>query len=286
MKSWQPTQDQVQSWEEKGYFTVPRVATADQAAEMRGVIKNVLYTPEPENVRTDADPMDPMGDTPEARAQRFRKFNRWCHTAPLVWHTVHAGAMAPLGRYYLGDDILLKFSSVFVKPAKTGAATPWHQDNGLWRDGETEPFNFWMALDPAKRENGCLQFIPGSHKTEIVEHVLYADSIHGELPRERVAALKAERGVDHIELAPGDVVCWHSSMWHYSPVNESPQSRIGIAGVYTTPTLADRSPRTWGNLHWVLRKGALCQNFPPDEYEVHGEDKSPLQPFPRAERRS
>ena len=41
---------------------------------MRGVIKNILYTPEPENVRTDADPMDPMGDTPEARTQRFRKF--------------------------------------------------------------------------------------------------------------------------------------------------------------------------------------------------------------------
>ena len=179
--------------------------------------------------------------------------------------------------------ILLKFSSVFVKPAKTGAATPWHQDNGLWRDGETEPFNFWMALDPAKRENGCLQFIPGSHKTEIVEHVLYADSIHGELPRERVAALKAERGVEHIELAPGDVVCWHSSMWHYSPVNESPQSRIGIAGVYTTPALADRSPRTWGNLHWVLRGGALCTAFPPDEYEVDGENKSPVEPFPRAD---
>ena len=72
-------------------------------------------------------------------------------------------------------------------------------------------------------------------------------------------------------------------MWHYSPVNESPQSRIGIAGVYTTPTLADRSPRTWGNLHWVMREGALCQNFPPDEYEVHGEDKSPLPSFPRAD---
>ena len=62
MKNWQPTQAQVRSWDEKGYFTVPGVATADQAAEMRGVIKNVLYTPEPENVRTETDPMDPMGD--------------------------------------------------------------------------------------------------------------------------------------------------------------------------------------------------------------------------------
>ena len=161
MESWQPTQDQARAWEEKGYFTVPGVATADQAAEMRGVIKNVLYTPEPENVRTETDPMDPMGDTPEARAQRFRKFNRWCHTAPLVWHTVHAGAMAPLGRYYLGDDILLKFSSVFVKPAKTGAATPWHQDNGLWRDGETEPFQLLDGPRPGQTRKWLLAIHSG-----------------------------------------------------------------------------------------------------------------------------
>ena len=141
-----------------------------------------------------------------------------------------------------------------------------------------------MALDPAKRENGCLQFIPGSHKTEIVEHVLYADSIHGELPRERVAALKAERGVEHIELAPGDVVCWHSSLWHYSPVNESPQSRIGIAGVYTTPAMADRSIRTWGgSLQWVVQGGTLCTAFPADEYEVDETNKTPPGPFPKAE---
>ena len=141
-----------------------------------------------------------------------------------------------------------------------------------------------MALDPAKRENGCLQFIPGSHKTEIVEHLLYADSIHGELPRERVAALKAERGVEHIELTPGDVVCWHSSLWHYSPVNESPQSRIGIAGVYTTPTLADRSIRTWGgSLQWVVQGGTLCTAFPADEYEVDETNKTPPGPFPKAE---
>ena len=283
MESWQPTEEQAQAWKEKGYFVLRRVVTPDEAAEMRGVIKNILLTPEPDNVRTDADPMDPMGDTPEARAQRFRKFNRWCHTSPLVWHTVHAGAMVPMAQHYMGDDILLKFSSVFVKPAKTGAATPWHQDNGLWRDGETEPFNFWMALDPAAKANGCLQFIPGSHTSEIVPHVLYEDSIHGELPRDRVAALKAERGVEHIELEPGEVVCWHSSLWHYSPVNESPQGRIGIAGVYTTPELIDRSPRAWGNLPWVMKEGVLNTAFPVEEYQVAENNKEPIGPFPKAE---
>ncbi|MCH2659927.1 phytanoyl-CoA dioxygenase family protein [bacterium] len=282
MQDWQPSKEQARDWVEKGYFTLRGVVSADQAAEMRGVIKNILLTPEPEDVRTDADPMDPMGDTPEARAQRFRKFNRWCHTSPLVWHSVHAGAMAPMAQYYMGDDVLLKFSSVFVKPPLTGAATPWHQDNGLWRDGETEPFNFWMALDPAKKSNGCLQFIPGSHQTEIVQHVLYEDSIHGELPRGRVEAMKAAHGVEQIELDPGDVVCWHSSLWHYSPVNQSPQGRIGIAGVYTTPQLARGKSRPWGGYPWVLRDGVLCTDFPVVEFTEERGEKHQPGPFPTA----
>ena len=256
MKSWQPTQAQVQTWEEKGYFTVPGVATADQAAEMRGVIKNILYTPEPENVRTDADPMDPMGDTPEARAQRFRKFNRWCHTAPLVWHTVHAGAMAPLGRYYLGA-ISCSSSAASSSSRPSRGRTPWHRHTRLWRDGETDV----QLLDGRQTRKRPPAIHSG--KPQNRDQVLYADSIHGELPRERVAVLDGT-----------------AKRWHYSPVNRSPQSRIGIAGVYTTPTLADRSPR---NLHWVMRKGTLCQNFPPDEYEVHAENKSPPPPFPRAD---
>ena len=282
MKGWLPTQEQQRAWEEEGYYILRGVVSSEEAAEMRGVIKNVILSPEPD-ARTDIDPMDPMGDTPAARASRFRKLNRFCHTAPLIWHAVHAGAMAPLARHYMGDEVLLKFSSVFIKPARTGAATPWHQDNGLWRDGETEPFNFWMALDPATKENGCLQFIPGSHQTEIVPHVLYEDSIHGELPRGRVKEMIAAHGVEHIELQPGDVVCWHSSLWHYSPINTSERGRIGIAGVYTTPELSERSVRSWGSLPWVVRGGELCTEFPVEEFTVSPEGKEKVGPYPKAE---
>lgn len=282
MLDWQPTAQQQRDWDEKGYYVVRNAVSGETATEMRGVIKNVILAPEPD-ARTDADPMDPMGDTPEARAARFRKLNRFCHTSPLIWHAVYVGAMAPLARYYLGADVLLKFSSVFIKPAHTGAATPWHQDNGLWRDGETEPFNFWMALDPATRENGCLQCIPGSHRTEIVPHVLYEDSIHGELPRARVREMIDRCGVEHIELQPGDAVCWHSSLWHYSPVNRSSRGRIGIAGVYTTPHHVARSPCSWGSLPWVVRDGQAHTAFPVEEFEVSKEGKEPAPPFARAD---
>jgi hypothetical protein len=276
MAYWQPTLNQTQQFATDGYFIRRNMLPRDLAIEVRGVIKNIILTPEPD-VRADTDPMDPMGDGVAARAARFRKLSNFAPKSALIWYNIYAEeSLLAIARYFLGDNLLLKFNSCFVKPARTGSATPWHQDNGLWRDGETEPFNFWMALDPATRANGCLQFISGSHQTEIVPHVLYPDSIHGELPRERVRMMIERCGVHHIELEPGDVVFWHSSLWHYSPPNTSDQGRIGIAGVYTTPEIVDRGKPYWSNLLWTLQGGLPCTQFPPESYQLN----RPLEKIP------
>ena len=103
---------------------------------------------------------------------------------------------------------------------------------------------------------------------EIVPHVLCPDSIHGELPRERVRGMVERHGVHHFELAPGDAVFRHSSLWHYSPPNTSDQGRIGIAGVYTTPAIVERGKPYWPNLLWTMRAGQRCPQFPPDSYPL------------------
>ena len=279
MQAWSPTVEQQEQYEHDGYFIAHNVIARESAIELRGVIKNTILMPEPDET-ADADPMDPMGDSPRARAARFRKLGNFCNRSPLIWHNVHGGAaMADIASYFLGQDVLLKFNSCFLKPARTGSATPWHQDNGLWRDGESEPFNFWMALDPATRANGCLQIIPGSHRTEIVPHVLYEDSIHGELPRHLVREALDRHGVHHIEIEPGDIVCWHSNAWHYSPPNTSDQGRIAIAGVYTSPAIIAGNPdrQFFRNYLWVMKDGALCEHFPPEPYPV---DESKIRKAP------
>ena len=279
MTPWQPTLEQQQQFEDEGYFILRGVIPRDSAIELRGVIKNTILMPEPDT-KADVDPMDPMGNSVAARAARFRKLSNFCAQSPLIWHKVHAGAGMPaVARYFLGDDILLKFNSCFLKPARTGSETPWHQDNGLWRDGESAPFNFWMALDPATRSNGCMQFIPGSHTSEIVPHVLYPDSIHGELPRDRVRDMIDRHGVRHIELDSGDVVCWHSNLWHYSPPNTSDQGRIAVAGVYTTPRISTK--RYWIDFLWVLKNGRRSEQFPPEVCPVP--QSPPPPPYPKVE---
>jgi len=268
MSTQHPTAENRKLWDQQGYFIVRSAISPRMAAECCGVIRNHVITPDVGEKRQDEiDPMDPMkADAPDARAARLRKLSRFCVTVPLIWHTIHCGEpVLRIARQFLGDDILCKFNSCFLKPAKTGSATPWHQDNGLWRDGETEPFNFWMALDPATKQNGCMQFIPGSHKTQIVEHVIYEDSIHGELPRDRVREMIDAHGVHHIELQPGDVVCWHSSLWHYSPPNTSDQSRIAVAGVYNSLQGASKSTR-FVDYEWCMRDGEVRYAFPPQKY--------------------
>lgn len=279
MERWEPTTKQKTQYETEGYFILRNIISRDLAAELRGVIRNVIMLPEPGQF-VDLDPMDPMNDTPQGRIARYRKLANFCIQSPLIWHNIYAGEkLLNIARYFLGDDIIVKYNSCFLKPSRTGSATPWHQDNGLWRDGETEPFNFWIPLEPATRDNGCMQFIPGSHKTEIVEHVLYPDSIHGELPREAVKEMLKERDVHHIELDPGDVVFWHSSMWHYSPPNPSEHSRIAVAGVWTNPHIIRTSKRILNSFPWAMKNGEVCSQFPPENVEIKNDNTEKPKPF-------
>jgi len=64
----------------------------------------------------------------------------------------------------LGNNFALWNSSFFAKPARVGTRTPWHQDGEYWAMRPLATCTVWMAIDDATPENGCLRFIPGSHK--------------------------------------------------------------------------------------------------------------------------
>ena len=58
---------------------------------------------------------------------------------------------------------------LFCKPAKHGGNVAWHQDYSYWtRTRPMAHLTCWTGLDPATRDNGCLQYIPGSHQWELL----------------------------------------------------------------------------------------------------------------------
>ena len=43
--------------------------------------------------------------------------------------------------------------------------TGWHLDNPYWSYSSRDAISIWIALDDATRDNGCLYFLPGTHKS-------------------------------------------------------------------------------------------------------------------------
>jgi hypothetical protein len=232
-----PAAEQIEQYQRDGFFMARGLADgAAIGAIKKTILQCVMDRPAETGVVFDRE-LDAMpADEKEAL---FRKLSRLGRQTRVIWENYYASPRV-LGyvRHFLGEDIYLKYDSVFLKPAKTGGATPWHQDIGLWRDINTDAFNAWMAVDRATRENGCLQFVPGSHRMGVIPHVKYPDGVHAEIPRRLVERVLAERGARHLEMEPGDVVFWHSHMWHYSPPNRSDRGRIGMGAVWINPLQA------------------------------------------------
>jgi ectoine hydroxylase-related dioxygenase (phytanoyl-CoA dioxygenase family) len=72
------------------------------------------------------------------------------------------------------------YDMLIDKPAGHPHETPWHQDAGYFAmpvapAGTTLPLTsiqFWVALDDADEDNGCMQFVGGAHRGGTVEHVV------------------------------------------------------------------------------------------------------------------
>jgi phytanoyl-CoA hydroxylase len=49
--------------------------------------------------------------------------------------------------------------------------TGWHLDNPYWSFHSRNAITIWVALDDATLENGCLWFLPGTHKSATFDNV-------------------------------------------------------------------------------------------------------------------
>lgn len=122
----------------------------------------------------------------------------------------------------LGPNLKLYTDQFFMKPPFHGGAQGWHQDSGSWTMfAPHDHVTVWIALDEATVENGCLHYIPGSHKWG------YTDSAH--LPN-LVAQLKDEEVL--VPRKPGYAAFHHSLTHHYTGPNTTPHRRRGMAFHY------------------------------------------------------
>ncbi len=133
----------------------------------------------------------------------------------------------------LGGEVYHYHSKMIMKDAKVGGSWAWHQDYGYWyQNGVLSPLltSVFIAVDPATRENGCMQVIPGSHHLGRIDHVLTGDQAGADL--ERVNAILTRFPLVHVEMEPGDALFFHSNLLHRSDQNRSEKPRWSMICCY------------------------------------------------------
>jgi ectoine hydroxylase len=133
----------------------------------------------------------------------------------------------------LGGEVYHYHSKMILKEPRVGGAWEWHQDYGYWyKNGCLLPdmISCLISLDPATRENGCIQMMSGSHKMGRIEHGMFAGQTGAD--PERVAEAAKRMAVVYCEAEPGDALFFHGNTLHCSGPNHSDKPRWALICCY------------------------------------------------------
>jgi phytanoyl-CoA hydroxylase len=131
---------------------------------------------------------------------------------------------------------------VFKQP-NIGGEVVLHQDSTFLYTEPMSCIGFWLALEEATCENGCLQVIPKGHKIPLKKRFkLAADGgtqfdILNDSPW-------PEQPLEMLEAAAGTLIILHGQLPHYSAANRSSHSRQAFS-LHLVDKLCDYPQDNW-----------------------------------------
>jgi ectoine hydroxylase-related dioxygenase (phytanoyl-CoA dioxygenase family) len=142
----------------------------------------------------------------------------------LLWNPAFLIPAAQL----LGAPVRFWHDQIFYKPAHHGGIVAWHQDYSYWT--RTQPMahlSCWIGLDDSRIDNGCLHYVPRSHRWDLLPVTGLVDdmnAIKGLLDQEQNKEFKPLP----IELWKGEASFHHPLMVHGSFGNKTDRPRRAV----------------------------------------------------------
>lgn len=232
------TPEQVAFFHANGFLALDPITDETELARLRGAYDRIFAA---RAGRDKGDQFDLGGTDEEGKEAALPQILGPSRYAPEMKHGLFRTNALSVVRQLLGDAASATGDHAIYKPAGVGAATPWHQDEAYWNpDLDYNAVSVWMPLQEATVENGCLWFIPGSHRGEIVEH----QPIGGDARVHGLETLVANtEGAVACPLKPGGVTIHANRTLHYAGPNTSGTPRralIMMFGAQSTPRTTPR----------------------------------------------
>jgi phytanoyl-CoA hydroxylase len=216
------TPEEKQFYEDNGYLLKKCLVSMESVRQIEADIENIherMAQEKPENVGVSWEVYDDPNHPPRIKQLMHSEL-----ISPTLNRTLRSDFVLDILEALMGPDISLYHSKLLPKSAGDGTAIPWHQDYAYWKRDDNRPvmINCQMAITDATLENGCICFVPGSHKWGLQEHERKQQTFGVFLPghyREREDAVA-------VEMGPGDAVFFNALIIHGSAPNNSNTDRL------------------------------------------------------------
>lgn len=250
MSEIQPTvvlsQEQIDFYHREGYLAIDAITTQEEVAWLRGIYDRLFSERAGREV---GDQFDLAGlDEDNAEAALPQILGPSKYAPELKQGLFRANALA-IAKQLLGENVQPQGEHAILKPPRTGVETPWHQDEAYWNPAlEYNALSIWIPLQPATMENGCMQFVPGSHQLDILTHhpLNHDPRIHALVVDDASTA-----GAVACPLPPGGATIHTSRTLHYTGPNRSDAPRRAYILGFGLPTKQRAEPR---DFYWNTEK--------------------------------
>lgn len=243
------TQEQVDLYRTNGYIVVENVISAEEIAELRRVTDEFVEKSREVTEHTKVFDLEP-GHTPEA--PRLRRLKNPAVLHPIYDRMLRHDYILDSVSQLIGQNIRHQACKLNMKSAGFGSPVEWHQDFAFGGDTTNDDMlSVGLAIDDMTQENGCLLFVPGSHKGPIYNH--YQNDVF-------VGAItdpnfKPDNAVP-IEVKAGGITIHHTRTLHASAPNVTGQSRRLFLLQYCAADALSPSPITdWNAFDAAILRG-------------------------------
>ena len=170
----------------------------------------------------------PGGDTPR------RLLHAYARSELLRRLALHPVVRDQLTRLMGSQPVLSQchHNCVMTKHPGYSSATLWHQDVRYWSFDRPELVSVWFALGEETKANGALRVIPGTHTEDFERGRLDRDLFLRPELDENAALIDAAVPV---ELQPGDVLFFHSRLFHAAGKNTTQEIKLSPVFTYHLP---------------------------------------------------
>ena len=232
------TEEQLAFYAENGYLSHVKLLDEEQIAILREQLKDIMDPGHPGHHLFYEFHSNESSDTDTVL---FHSLGHW-RISPgfhdILWNPRFVVAASQL----LGTkSVRFWHDQLFYKPPRHGGVVAWHQDYSYWtRTIPLQHLTCWVGLDDATAENGCLQYIPKSHKWELLERIELAgemDSLRALLSPDQLRQYENKVAV---EMPAGYGTFHHPRMVHGSYANTSDRPRRAfVLNVFADGTLSN-----------------------------------------------